>query len=129
MSGPADWYLAAEARHAHLPQGEERERRVQATFERIRDEAELIALRLPELEADEQKAIREEAVWSVMRDRGCPQTEEELASFTTHANQLLDLLEVQARYRKAPKRVQLQLEKRHFYRMKGVLGYLGTGML
>lgn len=125
MSGPESWYLSAESRWAHLPQGADRDRRVRATFDRIRDEAEAIALRLPELDEDERAALLHEAVLDIHSRYGLPLTDVAEGLFAIRVDAVFERLCIVAREQKAPEAMRAKLLERRFMRLPGVRRYLG----
>lgn len=125
MAGPEDWYLSAESRWKHLPAGPDRDRRVQATFLEIRDEAELVAVRLPELDASEREALIHEAVLDIHARYGLPLTDVAEELFHLRVDAVFARLEVVAREQKAPDRIRAKLLERRVARMPGVRAYLG----
>lgn len=127
MTGPEDWYTAAEARWAHLPSGNDRDRRVQQTFLEIRDEAELVAVQLPELDDAERLAVLEESVLDIIGRRGLPLTDTEEEMFSHHVDLLFHRLCLRAREAKAPARLRSLLLERRLFRMPGIRRYLGLG--
>lgn len=125
MTGPESWYLAAEARWQHLPAGDDRDRRVQATFLEIRDEAELVSLRLPELTDDEKRALIDEAVLDVHARYGLPLTDVADELFDLRVEHVYRRLQLRAREQKAPDRVKSKLLERRLLRSPGIRAYLG----
>jgi hypothetical protein len=125
MSGPEDWYLSAEARWRHLPASEERDRKVQATFLEIRDEAEMVAVRLPELDNTEKSELVDEAVLDAFHRFGCPTTDAADELFDVHVERIYYRLCIKAREAKAEPRVRASLEWRRFMRMPGIREWLG----
>jgi len=125
MSSIADWYDAAEARWRHLPAGDDRDRRVKATFDAIQEEAEQVALRLPELDAEERCALLHEAVLDVHQRYGLPLTDVEEELFHVRVDAVYTRLCVVAREVKAPAHVQSKLRERRLLRGPGVRAYLG----
>jgi hypothetical protein len=101
VTTPADWYLAAEARWAHLPAGEDREWRIKRTYGEIQAEAELVALHLPELTRDERSALLSEAVLEAHRLYGLPATDHAEELWDLRVDLIFDRLQVLAREQKA----------------------------
>lgn len=62
--------LAAVQRHAHEPDEERRSRLIRRTFLRIRHEAELVAIALPQLTQDEERAVLDATVLGVLHELG-----------------------------------------------------------
>ncbi len=118
---------AARARWAHLPAGQERDRRIAETLRDIQRETFLIGLGLPMLDEDELDGLIHEAVADVLAQRGCPATSLEQALFDAHVDALLERLTAQAREAKAPAEVRALLIERRLQRMPGVRAYLGLG--
>lgn len=58
----AQWLRSAIARWEHLPEGEDRDRRIQRTAAEIAAEAEQVAVALPELDPAEAEMVLDEAV-------------------------------------------------------------------
>lgn len=114
----ANWLAAAESRHAHLPDGPERNRLVKRTFTEIRDEAELIALDLPALSEDERHACLTEALLDVQVRFGFPEedasVEQEL--FDARVDDLYARLQYAAREQKAPQATRSKLIARRLSR-------------
>lgn len=125
MSGPEDWYLSAEARWKHLPPGDERERRVRQTFVEIRDEAEAVAVRLPELTLEEQVDLCNEAFLDAIARLGMPSDDVSEELIQHHRDLLFHLLCLRAREAKADPRVRSKLLERRLFRMPGIRRYLG----
>lgn len=109
----------------HLPEGPDRDRRIKATFERMRDEVEDVALELPQLDEAELAAIRDEVMWNLLQERGYPADETEMQKFFILAEMHEELQQIEARYAKAPERVQRKLIDRRFMRSKFVRLVMG----
>lgn len=62
------WLRQAAARWAHLPAGEDRDRRIQRTAAEIAQEAQLVAVALPPLDQWEAELVLDEAVLDVLHD-------------------------------------------------------------
>lgn len=116
MTSPADWYDAASRRWAHLPEGEERDHKVQRTFEEIRRESEHIALRLPALSKDEEECLLEEAVLDIWHRLGAPETPEQEEIYHSRVDDLYYRLCLVAREQKAPARLREKLSERRMVR-------------
>lgn len=116
MTTPEQWYQSAAARWRHLPAGEERERRVERTFRKIRQEAEWVAVGLPELDAGELEAVLNEAVLSVHARLGLPLNDADEEAFDWHVDDLAARLIVLAREQKAAPRIRGELLERRMAR-------------
>lgn len=127
VSGPEQWYLSAESRWAHLPSGDDRDRRVQQTFLDIRDEAEAVAVQLPELDDSERVALLEESVLDVLARIGLPMDDTAEEVFAHNVDLLFHRLCLMAREAKAPARQRSLLMERRLFRMAGIRRYLGLG--
>lgn len=103
---------AAVARHAHEPNQEYRDRLIQRTFAEIRDEHELIALKLPPLTTDELASISDEAALQVMYE--FPELSD--AELVGWFEMRCLYLEARAREQKAPARVRGKLLHRRLMR-------------
>lgn len=112
----AQWLHAAETRHAHLPPGEARDWRIQRTLRAIRDEAELVALRLPDLDAEERCSLLEEATLDITSRHGFPVTDVEEALFDARVSDLFERMQLAAREQKAPVAVRAKLITRRLMR-------------
>ena len=110
------WYEAAEARWAHLPAGPHRERLVGATLREIREEAELVAVRLPELDENERVALLQEAVLDAHQRFGMPLTDIAEELFHVRVDDVFARLCVVAREQKAEPHVRGQLIARRLAR-------------
>ena len=115
MSLP-DWYEAAEARWRHLPAGEERDRCVRRTFRETQEEAELVAVRLPELDESERAALLHESVLDVNQRFGLPLTDVAEELFHVRVDDVFNRLCVMAREQKAEPHVRGQLIARRLAR-------------
>ena len=125
MSGPESWYMSAESRWSHLPNGPDREARIRHTFNEIREEAEAVAVRLPELTNEEKCALVEEAVLDAFQRYGCPTTDEADELFDCHVERIFFRLCIRAREAKSEPRVRSKLLERRLFRGPGVRLYLG----
>lgn len=125
MTGPEDWYLSAEARWKHLPDGPDRDRRVQATFLEIRDEAEAVAVALPELTYEEQMALCDEAFLDAIARLGMPSDDVTEELLQHHRDLVFHRLCLRAREAKADPRIRSKLLERRLFRGPGVRRYLG----
>lgn len=116
----ATWLEQAEARHQHKPAGEARDAAVLRTFNAIREESELVALRLPELTRDERLALLDEAHLQTFYDMGGypggADDSPEQAVYDARVDELFARLCLRAREQKAPVRVRAKLIARRIAR-------------
>lgn len=116
------WYTSAVARCAHLPPGEERDRKVKATLLEIQREAEAVALRLPALSDEERSALLTECVLEVQDKQGLPLTEDgwEQELFDARVDTLFERLQLAAREQKASPELRAKLITRRMQRRLAV---------
>lgn len=127
LSDREQWMQAAMARHAHIPDAVDRAVRIQRTFEDIQYEASLVAIRLPLLSSEEQKALLDEACLEVLDRLGVPFRPAQEALLEAAVDDLFQRLCLRAREQKAPFVVRAKLVARRLLRAPGCRSYIGLG--